>query len=147
MSCYHLVKTVFKDQECLVNALKEVKVGCEAVEVEVHSTPQQLFDYQGRPTRYTNANGDKANIIVRRQHVRGAANDVGFSLNADGTYSAVLSEYDQRTACTPSWVLALTNKYNRLVVAKAMKAAGFVGATKKVNGSKTAVNYLKVGGR
>jgi hypothetical protein len=56
--------------------------------VEVHQTPQPLFGYQGdvRP--------QKAHIIIRREYVGQAANDLGFERQPDGRYRAWVSGYD-----------------------------------------------------
>jgi Protein of unknown function (DUF1257) len=94
MSEYHITTTRFTDEECLVNAL--IASGYTREQIEVHKEPQQLIDYVGRPTRYLDKNGDKANIIIRRQNIGyGSANDLGFKWNtATGTYDAIVSEYD-----------------------------------------------------
>ena len=57
--------------------------------VEVHDQAVALYGYQGdvRP--------QKANIVVRRNFVGGAANDVGWELQEDGTYAAQISDFDR----------------------------------------------------
>ena len=49
---------------------------------------EPLYGYQGDQRE------QRAHIVIRRQHVGQAANDVGWERQADGTYRAWISEYD-----------------------------------------------------
>jgi hypothetical protein len=88
MSAYVGIKTEFQDQECLASALTEM-----GYEVKSHAEAKQLQDYCG------NLRPDTAEVIVPRRSVNkfsgGASNDIGFKKQPDGTYKAVISEYDQ----------------------------------------------------
>jgi hypothetical protein len=86
MSHYSQVQIEFRDELALIAALE--RMGFKG-KVEVHQTPQPLFGYQGdvRP--------QKAHIIIRREHVGQAANDLGFERQPDGRYRAWVSDYDQ----------------------------------------------------
>jgi len=86
MSHYSEVAIEFTDEGCLVAALS--RLGFEG-KVEVHQTPQTLYGYQG------DARSQKAHIIIRRQHVGRAANDLGFERQPDGKYRVWVSEYDR----------------------------------------------------
>lgn len=143
MSKYHAVKTQFKDRDSLVEALQEIKCGTGEIQVEVHDTAQQLFDFQNRPTYYVNKNGDKANVIVRRQYVVGASNDIGFVQGADGTYSALISEYDSRRHGS-EWVKNLTKSYTEKAGLKRAKKLGFKVLKKETVGKK--IQYQLVRG-
>ena len=57
---------------------------------EEHKTAQQLQGYRGDRRQQV------ANIIVRRNHVGIASNDVGFLKKTNGKYQLIISEYDQR---------------------------------------------------
>lgn len=137
----------FKDESLLVAALREM--GFDANEIEQHTLPQQLIDFQGRPTRYTDKNGDKAHIILRRTAINrhlsgGASNDVGFRRNGDGSYSAIVSEYDS-SYVNSRWMGQLTGAYTRQsVIQKAAKQGfRFVGARQE-NG-KTKLKFARMG--
>jgi hypothetical protein len=138
MSEYAKIKTEFKDLECLLAALKEVGYD----NVEVHEKAQRLVDFQGRQTHYTDVNGDTANVIVRRRYVGGAANDLGFLKQADGSYSAMVSEYDS-SRHNAKWFGRLKAKYAEHSVAKEAKRQGFklYSPAKSVNGKKI-IQYL-----
>jgi hypothetical protein len=93
MSHYVECTPGFKDQQALIDAL--VAVGFAREQIEVHEQAVPLFGYQGdqRPQR--------AHIVIRREHVGPAANDVGWERLADGTYRAWISEYDHSPCCCP----------------------------------------------
>ena len=88
MSHFVECQTEFRDPQALIASLAEC--GFEESQIEVHEQPVALYGYQGdeRPQR--------AHIVIRRQHVGQAANDVGWEQMADGTYRAWISEYDAR---------------------------------------------------
>ena len=101
MSHFTTVRTQMKNREALVRALRSL--GFSAV--EVHSIPQHLYGYVGdvRP--------QKAEIIVRRQYISMASNDIGFSRQKDGTFKATISEYDQGIGYNAEWLGRLSQQY------------------------------------
>jgi len=108
MSHYVQCQTQLRDLHGLLAALQEM--GWTREEIEVHEVPAPLYGYQGdiRPER--------AEVVIRRQHVGHASNDIGFARQADGTYTAIISEYDQRTRgrhgpYDRAWLGKLTQAY------------------------------------
>lgn len=87
MSEYCQVKTAFKDRDNLVTALMRTG-GWRNDQIEVHQEAQHLYGFQGDMREQT------AHVIVRRQHVGGASNDLGWERQADGTYLCHISQYD-----------------------------------------------------
>jgi hypothetical protein len=87
MSHYSEVVIELTDEGCLVAALS--RLGFKG-RVEVHREAQPLYGYQG------DVRGQKAHIIIRREHVGQAANDLGFERQPDGKYRVWVSEYDQK---------------------------------------------------
>ena len=87
MSHYSEVVIELADEGCLVAALS--RLGFKD-KVEVHQEGQPLYGYQG------DVRAQKAHIIIRRDHVGRAANDLGFERQADGKYRVWVSEYDQK---------------------------------------------------
>ena len=83
--------------------------------IEVHDTPQNLYDYRNtiRP--------QKANIIIRRQHVGAMSNDMGFIKQEDGTYKAIIDQFSQGIGYGASWLNKLQQTYNLKVVEKVFK--------------------------
>lgn len=139
MSEYHAVKTIYKDKEALVEALGEM--GYTKEMVELHDTPQQLIDYCGRPTKYLDKNGDKANIIVRRKYVGGSANDLGFAKQADGTYAAIISQFDLGKHSV-KWQNKLQQNYTEKVTIKTAAKQGFKFLGKKTVAGKVQLQWL-----
>jgi len=65
-------------------------MGFTAEQVQVHKEAIHLHGYTGDKRQQT------AEIVIPRRFVGGAANDIGFKLQEDGTYEAIISEYDRR---------------------------------------------------
>lgn len=108
----------FKDREALVEAL--VAVGFDRSQIELHQDAVALYGYRGdeRPQR--------AHIVIRREHVGQAANDVGWERLPDGTYRAWISEYDQRHR----FIEAMQNRIKQeYAVAALSRQARSVGRT------------------
>lgn len=88
MSHYSTVRTEIRDKDKLIQAL--VDMGFKREHIEVHDEAQHLYGYQGE------RRDEKANIIVRRRNVGAGSNDLGFVLRPDGTYEAIISDFDRR---------------------------------------------------
>ncbi|PIW14366.1 MAG: hypothetical protein COW34_07725 [Armatimonadetes bacterium CG17_big_fil_post_rev_8_21_14_2_50_66_6] len=83
MSHFTTIRTELRDKEALKKALADL--GYSEIE-DGHNLP--LYGYQGDRRSQT------ADLVIRRQHVGGASNDVGFALGPDGCYTAIISEFD-----------------------------------------------------
>ena len=89
MSEYVIIATAFTDSGRLVEAL--VDLGFPRDTIEVQDRPATLYGYRG------DARPELAEIVIRREWVGRASNDIGFARQPDGTFRAIISEYDQRT--------------------------------------------------
>lgn len=87
MSEFVQCETKMKDKKSIVEAL--VEMGFDESHIEVHEEAQHLYGYRGDKRE------QKANIIIRRKHVGGSSNDIGFLKKEDGTYEAIISEFDR----------------------------------------------------
>lgn len=140
MSTYRKSTTNCKDKECLIDAL--IEMGYKREHIEVHEKAQQLYDYKGRPTHYVDPKGDRANIIVRRQFVGGAANDLGFKLNEEtGTYDAIISDYDSGKH-NSKWLSGLKTNYSEKTLIKTCRNQGLKFLGKKVVNGKIQMQWL-----
>jgi hypothetical protein len=99
MSAYAATTTKLRDAACLVTALN--MMGFLA---EVNDIPKPLVGYHG------DVRQQKAEIIIRRQQIGSASNDVGFALQPDGTYAAIISQYD-RMRFNAGWLNTLNQCY------------------------------------
>ncbi len=95
-----------------------VAVGFDRSQIEVHEEAVALYGYQGdeRPQR--------AHIVIRRQHVSTAANDVGWERMPDGTYRAWISQYDARHRFKPEMQNRIKQEYAFHAVARQQRAMG-----------------------
>jgi len=135
MSEFTECTTKFKDRDSLVDAL--VEAGFKREHIEIHDKPVHLYGYQGDKRSQT------ANIIIRRQHVGGCSNDMGFLKKADGTFEAIISEFDQRSAgahagrsrgYNQQWLDGLCQTYTeRLMTRTQLKKGRKVQKTKQGN--------------
>jgi len=117
MSHYSEVQIELTDEGCLVAALN--RLGFQG-KVEVHQEAQTLYGYQG------DARPQKAHIIIRRQHVGRAANDLGFERQADGKYRVWVSEYDVKyNKYNAAWMGRLKQAYGIEKVRKEAKKRGY----------------------
>ena len=64
------------DAECAIKALQ--RMGFNATQIESHEEATELYSYSGSRM------GLKANVVVRRKHLRGAVNEFGIRINEDG---------------------------------------------------------------
>ena len=131
MSKYNRQKSTYNDRDCLVAALNEQGY----TDVEVHEEAVNLIGYHGdtRP--------EKANVIVRRKHIGTAANDLGFVKEADGTYSAIVSDYDSRKHGAV-WMTGLKKAYTekRLIKHAAKNGLKYLG--KKIVNNKVQIQWI-----
>lgn len=132
MSAYTQVKCSFRDPEALVEGLREL-----GYKPNVFSIPVQLEDYRGK------LRTQRAEIIIPRVQLSGLSNDVGFARQADGTYVAIISEYDQ-TVFTLDKLEQLKLTCNQARVTKIAKAQGMklVGEKATVKNGKRNVQYI-----
>jgi Protein of unknown function (DUF1257) len=101
----------FKSRELLLKALAELGYAGAQIE-EGEALP--LYGYRGDRRRET------AEIVIRREHLTRASNDLGFR-RADAGYVVVISEYDTRALRRGRFVTDLRVAYNKCVV-EAVKA-------------------------
>lgn len=100
MSHFTCIKTQIKNQDTLIQALSDVGFN----DVEVHKTAQHLYGYQGDVRPQT------AEVIIRRQYIGVASNDIGFKQQNDGQFEAIISEYDCQNY-SQEWLNNLTQRY------------------------------------
>ena len=126
MSHFTTINTQMVSESHLVEALRELGFS----EVEVHEEPENLYGYQGdvRP--------QKANVIIRREHVGRASNDIGFARNDDGVFQAFISEYD-RSRYDEKWLQRLTQRYAYHVTKDRLEEQDFTMVDEEVEEDET----------
>lgn len=98
--------------------------------VEVHEEGAGLMGYGGdnrSKLSKTNANyAPPCHIIIRRKHVGGAANDIGYCRTEDGKYAAYVSDYDKGANFNKAKQNQVTQDYTVGVTTKQMKNQGYM---------------------
>ncbi len=127
MSHYATVQTELKSEDALVAALEALQTNWKGNIQVFTTTTMPLFDYVGKMRK------DRANIIVPRKFVGGLSNDIGFLRQVDGTYSAIISDYDRNSMhYDDAWLAKLKQQYALQVVLKQQKARGYTVTSQKV---------------
>jgi hypothetical protein len=117
MSHYSEVRVEITDEGCLLAALS--RLGFKG-KVEVHREAQPLYGYQG------DRRDQKAHVIIRRQFVGTAANDIGFERQSNGSYRVWVSEFDQsHNKYDDAWLGLLKQSYGIEKVRKEAKKKGY----------------------
>jgi hypothetical protein len=114
MSHFTCIKTQIKDRDALVKALTDAGFN----NIEVHETAQHLYGYQGDVREQT------AEVIIRRQYIGTASNDIGFKRQANGQFEAIISEYDCHRY-SQQWLNGLTQRYGYHALMATAPAQGF----------------------
>ena len=128
MSHFSTIALEIKNCTHLVEAL--VDMGWKIDQIEVHSVPTNLYGYQGDVRK------DVANVIIRRKYVGGLSNDIGFVKQPDGTYTAIISDYDRGWKYGDRWLNSLKQKYGVRVAEHQAKIKGMsVKKTTKQDGT------------
>ena len=120
MSHFTVLNTQIVEIDALVKALAEMNFK----HVEVHETAQHLYGYQGDRRRQT------AEIIIRRKYIGRASNDIGFKWNKNGTFDAIISDYDRRKY-SQQWLNRLTQRYAYHVTRSKLEEQGFTLVTEE----------------
>lgn len=126
MSEYVECETNIKDERALVEAL--IEMGFEESQIERHEQAQPLYGYHGDKRK------QKSNVIIRRQHVGGASNDIGFLKKEDGTYEAIISAYDRSSGGNAAkhtggyndqWMKNLNQNYTEKLYTREARKLGY----------------------
>jgi hypothetical protein len=128
MSSYCNVQTEFKNQSALIAALMETGNWTKN-QIEVHTDPKNLIGYQG------DVRADKAHIIIRREFVGSASNDLGFVKTENGNYTAIISSYDS-SRYNKAWLNNLKGNYAYHTIKEQQEARGRIVSREKLAGNK-----------
>jgi hypothetical protein len=95
-----------------------VDLGFDRKVIEVHAEATSLYGYHGdrRP--------EKANVIIRREHVGSSSNDLGWVRGEDGRFTAIISDFDS-SRYNQAWIKKLTGRYVVNVGKQRLAAKGF----------------------
>jgi len=115
VSKYSETSTTVCNQAYLVAALNEL-----GYKAEVHADGAALVGYEGRERP------ERAHVIIRRLQIGSASNDVGFVRKPDGSFGAVLSEYDRTIGFDEKWLGRVHQTYKEQQTMADAKAKGYI---------------------
>jgi hypothetical protein len=128
MSHYTRCKTKLSDHESLIKALHDMGFK----NLQFTEEPRHLEGYQGDRREQT------AEIVLPRAQVGGASNDLGFKRQEDGTFEAIISDYDRGNGASQkneltkgirgygaSWLKKLNQRYSYHKVSKELTEMGY----------------------
>lgn len=112
MSAYKQFDEVqFANAEILVQALKEL-----GYEVEIGKS-LTLYGFMGK------ARPETAQIVVRRQQIGEASNDLGFAWNG-AAFNPIISEFDAGRQLNEEWRQRLQFAYSRIATLRFLRTVG-----------------------
>lgn len=114
MSHFTSIKTQIKDKDALIKALADMGFK----NLEVHDTAESLYGFQGdvRP--------ETAEVIIRRKYIGSSSNDIGFKLQDDGQFQAIISEFD-RGRYNRQWLNQVMQRYGYYTLMASAEEQGF----------------------
>ena len=114
MSKYGETVTQVREEKYLLEALTEM-----GYEVEVHPEGVHLKSY------YAEQEAKVANVIIRRQHLRGAYGDIGFTRQPDGQLALIKDELDEHRAYGARWLGRVQQLYKEKQTLAMARAKGY----------------------
>ena len=114
MSKYGETVTQVRDEKYLLEALKEI-----GYQIEVHPEGAPLNSY------YSDQEAKIANIIIRRDQLRGAYGDVGFVHQPDGQFAMIKDELDEYRGYGTRWLGRVQQLYKEKQTLAMARAKGY----------------------
>lgn len=115
MSKYVELETVLSDEKYLIESLTEL-----GYTPEVALQGRSLVGYMGDVRQET------ANVILRRNQLDSASNDIGFARDASGIFRAIISDYDRSIGFDGAWLGKVTQAYKERQTMAVARAKGYV---------------------
>ena len=121
MSKYSVNQTVLREERYLVEALKEM-----GYQVEVHPDGAPLNSY------YSDQEAKVANIIIRRDQLRGAYGDVGFVRQPDAQFAVIKDELDEYRGYGARWLGRVQQLYKEKQTLAMARTKGYTLKSREV---------------
>ncbi|WP_220188582.1 DUF1257 domain-containing protein [Streptomyces phytophilus] len=91
----------------------------------MHDEPATPYGYQG------DARPEQTEVVIRRAHIGRASNDIGSARQPDGSYEAIISEYDLHRH-GPAWLTRLSQSYGHAAAQRYAVDHGYDVATDEI---------------
>jgi hypothetical protein len=121
VSKYGETITQVREEKYLLDALKEM-----GYQIEVHPEGAPLNSY------YADQEAKVANIIIRRDQLRGAYGDVGFVRQPDGQLAMIKDELDEYRGYGARWLGRVQQIYKEKQTLATARAKGYTLKSREV---------------
>ena len=121
MSKYGVSISELKEDKYLVDALREM-----GYRPEVHPEAVPMNSY------YSEQEAKQANIIIRRQQLRGAYGDIGFARQPDGQLAMIKDELDEHRGYGAKWLGRVQQGYKEKQTLATARAKGYTLKSREV---------------
>ena len=121
MSKYGETVTQVREEKYLMEALKEM-----GYQIEVHPEGALLNSY------YSDQEAKVANIIIRRDQLRGAYGDVGFVRHPDGQLAMIKDELDEYRGYGVRWLGRVQQLYKEKQTLAMARTKGYTLKSREV---------------
>ncbi len=121
MSKYGETVTQVREEKYLLEALTEM-----GYQVEVHPEGAPLNSY------YSDQEAKVANIIIRRDQLRGAYGDVGFVRQPDAQFAVIKDELDEYRGYGARWLGRVQQLYKEKQTSAVARAKGYTLKSREV---------------
>ena len=121
MSKYGETITQVREEKYLLEALKEM-----GYQIEVHPEGAPLNSY------YADQEAKVANIIIRRDQLRGAYGDVGFVRQPDAQFAVIKDELDEYRGYGARWLGRVQQLYKEKQTLAMARAKGYTLKSREV---------------
>jgi hypothetical protein len=121
----------FRDKELLLAALRAMGFNptCDAAMSDYWN------EYRGQ--------SPVADILIPESQLTGTYDDIGFKLQANGSYAAVIGDMDRRKGFNNSWLDRIKGNYLEAGVLRQAKRAGLIPVSRKVSNGKVTLVYQR----
>ena len=121
MSKYQELVTSITDERFLIEALQEL-----GYQPGVCREGRSLRGYLGDERQ------ERAHVVIPREQLDCASNDIGFVRDSSGVYRAIVSEYDRGIGFDDAWLGRLAQIYKERQTMAIAKAKGYVFKGKEI---------------
>jgi Protein of unknown function (DUF1257) len=121
LSKYQELETKVTEERFLIEALREL-----GYRPDVCPEGRYLIGYQGDQRQ------ERAHVIVPRQQLDCASNDIGFARDATGVFRALISEYDRGIGFDHAWLGRVAQIYKERQTMAIAKTKGYVFKGKEI---------------
>ena len=121
MSKYGEIHTSLREEKYLLEALTEM-----GYQVEAHCEGAPLNSY------YSDQEAKVANVIIRRDQLRGAYGDVGFVRQPDGQFAMIKDELDEYRGYGARWLGRVQQIYKEKQTLATARAKGYTLKSREV---------------